>query len=45
MLQKTQMCIDKFVTIHALLVKKDTVGFSAHLNGLLDASVFVGWKQ
>lgn len=28
LLQKMQMCIDKFGTIHALLVKRDTVGFS-----------------
>lgn len=27
-MQKIQICIDKCVTIHALLVKRDTVGFS-----------------
>lgn len=47
LLQKIQMCIDKFVTIHALLVKRNTVGFSQctfEWMGL-DASLFVGWKQ
>lgn len=43
LLQKMQMCIDKFGTIHALLVKKDTVGFSqCTVEWMVGCR---GWKQ